>query len=76
MHEEREVEDRLGIGRGEEADEEGEGQDSQRPRKRRRGGEIGRDWKCEIDGCDKDFKSVRYPFSLHHHSWVYSFHNV
>ena len=28
------------------------------PRKRRRGGEIGRDWKCDVDGCDKDFKSV------------------
>ena len=29
------------------------------PRKRRRGGEVGRDWKCEVEGCTKDFKSVR-----------------
>lgn len=28
------------------------------PWKRRRGGEIGRDWKCDVDDCDKDFKSV------------------
>lgn len=27
------------------------------PWKRRRGGEIGRDWKCDVDDCDKDFKS-------------------
>jgi hypothetical protein len=26
------------------------------PRKRRRGGELGRDWKC--DKCEKEFKSV------------------
>jgi general transcription factor IIIA len=26
--------------------------------KRRRGGEIGRDWKCDNEGCTKDFKSV------------------
>ena len=29
------------------------------PRKRQRGGEVGRDWKCEMEGCTKDFKSVR-----------------
>lgn len=29
------------------------------PRKKRRGGEAGRDWKCEVDDCGKDFKSVR-----------------
>ena len=28
------------------------------PRKRRRGGEVGRDWVCKVDGCGKDFKSV------------------
>ena len=26
--------------------------------KKRRGGEYGRDWKCQTDGCDKDYKSV------------------
>lgn len=29
-----------------------------RPRKRRRGGELGRDWRCDFAGCGKDFKSV------------------
>lgn len=33
--------------------------DEQPPKKRRRGGEHGRDWKCEVEGCEKDFKSVR-----------------
>lgn len=28
------------------------------PRKRRRGGELGRDWVCDIDQCEKDFKSA------------------
>jgi hypothetical protein len=28
--------------------------------KRRRGGEYGRDWKCQMNGCDKDYKSVNY----------------
>ena len=36
------------------ADDEGEG-----VVKRRRGGEIRRDWKCTEPGCEKDFKSVR-----------------
>ena len=35
------------------------GDDSEQPaKKRRRGGEHGRDWKCEIAECGKDFKSV------------------
>jgi hypothetical protein len=28
-------------------------------KKKRRGGEQGRDWRCDALGCDKDFKSVR-----------------
>ncbi|KAJ7350372.1 hypothetical protein DFH08DRAFT_108248 [Mycena albidolilacea] len=32
--------------------------DGEPPRKKRRGGELGRDWKCEFDGCTKDFKSA------------------
>ncbi|KAH9971433.1 hypothetical protein BGW80DRAFT_1322403 [Lactifluus volemus] len=35
------------------------------PRKRRRGGEIGRDWKCEVEGCGKDFKS-KQALTTHH----------
>nr|GAT57901.1 transcriptional factor IIIa [Mycena chlorophos] len=30
-----------------------------RPRKKRRGGEFGRDWKCEMEDCGKDFKSEK-----------------
>ena len=32
--------------------------DNELPKKRRRGGEVGRDWICDVPGCDKDFKSV------------------
>ncbi|KAF8895708.1 hypothetical protein CPB84DRAFT_1782257 [Gymnopilus junonius] len=36
------------------------GDDSDQPaRKRRRGGEHGRDWKCEVTECGKDFKSKK-----------------
>ncbi|KAI0825193.1 hypothetical protein BC628DRAFT_1517671 [Trametes gibbosa] len=37
----------------------------ERPRKRRRGGEVGRDWVCDVDGCDKDFKS-KNALTTHH----------
>ncbi|KAH9944495.1 uncharacterized protein BXZ73DRAFT_87378 [Epithele typhae] len=30
-----------------------------RPRKKRRGGEVGRDWVCDVEGCTKDFKSKK-----------------
>ncbi|KAJ7497019.1 hypothetical protein FB451DRAFT_1209737 [Mycena latifolia] len=33
--------------------------DEERPRKKRRGGELGRDWKCDVDDCTKDFKSKK-----------------
>ncbi|KAJ7072584.1 transcription factor iiia [Mycena amicta] len=29
------------------------------PRKKRRGGEFGRDWKCDVEDCNKDFKSQK-----------------
>ncbi|KAG8729052.1 Strongly-conserved Zn-finger binding protein (TFIIIA) [Ceratobasidium sp. 428] len=32
---------------------------SQPPLKRRRGGEVGRDWTCPQEGCDKAFKSKK-----------------
>ena len=48
------MEERLKSTHECDADDEGEG-----ATKRRRGGEIGRDWKCTEPGCDKDFKSVR-----------------
>jgi len=48
VHTDREIEAAL---------EEAAGED-ERPLKRRRGGEVGRDWVCDIDGCPKAFKSV------------------
>ena len=59
LHEEREVEAGLNADSVEEADGEG-GEGETRPKKRRRGGEMGRDWKCEIEGFGKDFKSIRH----------------
>ncbi|RDB25312.1 Transcription factor IIIA [Hypsizygus marmoreus] len=55
LHEQRELEQDMGIG----IVSDGEDDDDGPPRKRRRGGEIGRDWKCDVDGCDKDFKSKK-----------------
>jgi general transcription factor IIIA len=61
LHEERELEKELAAGMAAEDDD----MDSMEPPlKRRRGGEIGRDWKCDVDGCDKDFKSVSAFLSL------------
>ncbi|KDR75265.1 hypothetical protein GALMADRAFT_226933 [Galerina marginata CBS 339.88] len=53
IHEQREAELELegDINSGDETD---------RPaKKKRRGGEHGRDWKCEVAGCDRDFKSKK-----------------
>lgn len=48
-----------GDDEGEEGAEDGtEDGTEERPKKRRRGGELGRDWVCEEEGCGKDFKSV------------------
>ncbi|KAL5513353.1 hypothetical protein ACEPAH_3752 [Sanghuangporus vaninii] len=51
LHDQREIEEAL-TNTGD-ADDEGD----DRPVKKRRGGEVGRDWKCSEEGCDKDFKS-------------------
>jgi general transcription factor IIIA len=51
LHEQRAIEEHEHMS--------SEDEDEALPRKRRRGGEVGRDWKCEVDGCAKDFKSVR-----------------
>ncbi|KAG6920025.1 hypothetical protein DXG01_010093 [Tephrocybe rancida] len=53
LHEQREIEEEMAISDAEDADS------TQPPRKKRRGGEIGRDWKCDVDGCQKDFKSKK-----------------
>ncbi|KIY61828.1 hypothetical protein CYLTODRAFT_439053, partial [Cylindrobasidium torrendii FP15055 ss-10] len=57
IHEQREIEAELN-GKEEESDEE-------RPRKRRRGGEVGRDFSCDVSECTKAFKSKR-ALSGHH----------
>jgi len=54
LHEERALEDVLSEHEDHSSEEDAP------PRKRRRGGELGRDWKCEVEGCTKDFKSVRF----------------
>ncbi|KAF7321425.1 Transcription factor iiia [Mycena kentingensis (nom. inval.)] len=50
LHEERAVEAELDAAVSD---------DEERPRKRRRGGEIGRDWKCDVEDCTKEFKSKK-----------------
>ncbi len=57
LHEQRDLENKLNEHEDGSSGEEGP------PRKRRRGGEVGRDWKCEVEGCTKDFKSVRISYS-------------
>ena len=53
LHEQRDLENVLSE------HEDGSSGEDGPSRKRRRGGEVGRDWKCEVEGCTKDFKSVR-----------------
>ncbi|KZT38466.1 hypothetical protein SISSUDRAFT_986194 [Sistotremastrum suecicum HHB10207 ss-3] len=55
VHEDREIEDQLKADADDEAD--GVNGDEERYAKRRRGGDVGRDWVCVEDGCDKAFKS-------------------
>ncbi|EKM60953.1 uncharacterized protein PHACADRAFT_133931 [Phanerochaete carnosa HHB-10118-sp] len=53
LHEQIEVEEAIA------ADSDADSIFSEPPRKKRRGGEIGRDWKCDAEGCVKDFKSKK-----------------
>ncbi|KAL1710673.1 hypothetical protein EV121DRAFT_192394 [Schizophyllum commune] len=53
LHEQQEVERAMNGNQSDAEDED------QPPRKKRRGGEVGRDWKCEVVGCGKDFKSKK-----------------
>jgi hypothetical protein len=57
LHEQRVLEDILSE------HEDGSSEEDAPPRKRRRGGEVGRDWKCEVEGCTKDFKSVCFAYA-------------
>jgi general transcription factor IIIA len=60
VHQQREVEDALeAAARGSDDEEElSERVGNNRANKRRRGGEFGRDWVCNEQGCEKAFKSV------------------
>lgn len=59
LHEQRDLEAELDNVA---ADSEQDTDDIELPaKKKRRGGELGRDWKCDVDGCEKDFKSVGSP---------------
>ena len=50
-------------------DESDEGTDlDEPPPKKLRGGHVGRDWVCDVEGCGKDFKSVslvRVPYNMY-----------
>ncbi|KAI0278602.1 hypothetical protein BGY98DRAFT_972941 [Russula aff. rugulosa BPL654] len=59
LHEQRDLENEL------DEHEDGSSDEERPPRKRRRGGEVGRDWKCEVEGCAKDFKSEK-ALATHH----------
>ncbi|TFY83517.1 hypothetical protein EWM64_g506 [Hericium alpestre] len=56
----REIEDTMQVDEGNDS-----GDEDEPPKKRRRGGELGRDWKCEEEGCEKDFKSKK-ALTTHH----------
>jgi general transcription factor IIIA len=56
LHEQRDIEEQMLISQSRSLTSPNE--DAEPPLKRRRGGEIGRDWICDADGCDKEFKSV------------------
>jgi hypothetical protein len=58
VHEQRDIEDALERAVAED----------DRPRKRWRGGEVGRDWACGVDDCVKTFKSASaVPFCIDCH---------
>ncbi|KAI0030681.1 hypothetical protein K488DRAFT_53720 [Vararia minispora EC-137] len=59
IHDQREAEDAM----DECAD--GDLDDGEQPKKRRRGGEVGRDFMCAVVGCDKAFKSKK-ALETHH----------
>ncbi|KAH7907332.1 hypothetical protein BJ138DRAFT_1129242 [Hygrophoropsis aurantiaca] len=70
LHEQREVEMVL-EGENDSDGDDDDGGDSdgggevQKRRRGRRGGEVGRDWKCDFEACGKDFKSKK-ALATHH----------
>jgi uncharacterized C2H2 Zn-finger protein len=69
LHEQRDAEEQL---RGTLPVEDADADDDRPTKKARRGGEIGRDWKCDFEGCDKDFKSVSLLLSFQFVTSLYS----
>ena len=82
LHEQREREAELSrslrLESSNEEDERVEVSRAERASKRRRGGEIGRDWHCTEEDCEKAFKSVcitsgSHPTRIHiHRCWTES----
>ncbi|ESK93678.1 transcription factor iiia [Moniliophthora roreri MCA 2997] len=60
LHEEREIEAEINA-----CAVDSDAEATHPPRKKRRGGEMGRDWRCEVQGCGKDFKSSK-ALAIHH----------
>ncbi|KAF9777877.1 hypothetical protein BJ322DRAFT_1094846 [Thelephora terrestris] len=58
IHEGRDLDSRLGS-------EEGATNDDEPSMKRKRGGDHGRDWVCDFEGCTRDFKSKK-ALTTHH----------
>ncbi|TCD66374.1 Strongly-conserved Zn-finger binding protein (TFIIIA) [Steccherinum ochraceum] len=54
----RDIEAGLREGNPDESDT-GADDEDEPPQKKRRGGEVGRDFVCEVEGCSKDFKSKK-----------------
>ncbi|KAG9312012.1 hypothetical protein JVU11DRAFT_7285 [Chiua virens] len=65
LHEQQEIEAQLYHADMTDAPEDASDTENSHPWKRRRGGELGRDWKCDFAGCDKDFKS-KNALTTHH----------
>jgi general transcription factor IIIA len=63
LHNQNDVQDAIA------SDSDAESEIDGPPCKKRRGGEVGRDWLCEVEGCGKDFKSVR----IHIYSDIFCF---
>ncbi|KAI0094720.1 hypothetical protein BDY19DRAFT_872574, partial [Irpex rosettiformis] len=57
IHEQREMEEGLNVMEFDREDD--AGSDTSPSTKKRRGGEVGRDWVCGIEDCTKDFKSKK-----------------
>ncbi|KIK90842.1 hypothetical protein PAXRUDRAFT_662159 [Paxillus rubicundulus Ve08.2h10] len=65
LHEQQEVETLLRNDVNDSTPGDVTDSECRQPLKRRRGGELCRDWKCDFAGCEKDFKSKK-ALTTHH----------